>query len=106
MGLIDEYEANPTFEGNTVGAFNDVKQAREELEKYIADAQQLEKDYDIKFNFAEDENVKKYLSIIYGEGTPEILASLDIDSDKTPEEIIEMLESGERDVDILLKTDS
>ena len=106
LGLIDEYEANPTFEGNTVGAFNDVKQAREELEKYIADAQQLEKDYDIKFNFAEDENVKKYLSIIYGEGTPEILASLDIDSDKTPEEIIEMLESGERDVDILLKTDS
>ena len=106
LNLIDEYEANPTFQGNTVGAFNDVKQAREELEKYIADAQQLEKDYDIKFNFAEDENVKKYLSIIYGEGTPEILTSLDIDSSKTPEEIIEMLESGERDVDILLKGDT
>lgn len=106
LGLIDEYEANPTFEGNTVGAFNDVKQAREELEKYIADAQQLEEKYDIKFNFAEDENVKKFLSIIYGEGTPEILASLGIDSGKTPEEIIEMLESGERDVDVLLKPDS
>ena len=106
LNLIDEYEANPTFEGNTVGAFNDVKQAREELEKYIADAQQLEKDYDIKFNFAEDENVKQFLSIIYGEGTPEILTSLNIDPSKTPEEIIEMLELGERDVDVLLKPDS
>lgn len=106
LNLIDEYEANPTIQGNTVGAFNDVKQAREELEKYIADAQQVEKDYDIKFNFAEDEKVEKLLSIIYGEGTPEILASLGIDSDKTPEEIIEMLESGERDVDVLLNPDS
>lgn len=106
LELIDEYEANPTFKGNTVGAFNDVEQARKELEKYIADAQQLEEKYDIKFNFAEDENVKKILSIIYGEGTPEILASLGIDSGKTPEEIIEMLESGERDVDVLLKPDS
>ena len=106
LNLIDEYEANPTLQGNTVGAFNDVKQAREELEKYIADAQQLEDKYDIKFNFAEDEEVKKLLSIIYEEGTPEILASLGIDSGKTPEEIIEMLELGERDVDVLLKPDS
>jgi len=109
LGLIDEYEANPTLQGNTVGAFNDVKQAREELEKYIADAQQLETEYaeyDIKFNFTEDEKVEELLSIIYGEGTPEILASLGIDPDKTPEEIIEMLELGERDVDVLLKPDS
>ena len=106
LNLIDEYEANPTLQGNTVGAFNDVKQAREELEKYIADAQQLEDKYDIKFNFAEDEEVKKLLSTIYGEGTPEILASLGIDSGKTPEEIIEMLELGERDIDVLLKPDS
>ena len=106
LNLIDEYEANPTIQGNTVGAFNDVKQAREELEKYIADAQQLEDKYDIEFNFAEDEEVKKLLSIIYGEGTPEILTSLNIDPNKTPEEIIEMLESGERDVDVLFKPDS
>ena len=109
LNLIDEYEANPTLQGNTVGAFNDVKQARKELEKYIADAQQLETEYaeyDIKFNFSEDEKVKELLSIIYGEGTPEILASLGIDSGKTPEEIIEMLELGERDVDVLLKPDS
>lgn len=109
LNLIDEYEANPTFKGNTVGAFNDVKQAREELEKYIADAQQLETEYaeyDIKFNFTEDEKVEELLSIIYGEGTPEILASLDIDPDKTPEEIIEMLELGERDVDVLLRGDT
>lgn len=106
LGLIDEYEANPTIQGNTVGAFNDVKQAREELEKYIADAQQLEDKYKIEFNFAEDEEVKKLLSTIYGEGTPEILTSLNIDPSKTPEEIIEMLELGERDVDVLLKPDS
>lgn len=109
LGLIDEYEANPTFEGNTVGAFNDVKQAREELEKYIADAQQLETEYaehNIKFTFSEDKKVEELLSIIYGEGTPEILASLGIDPNKTPEEIIEMLESGERDVDVALKGDT
>ena len=106
LNIIDNYEANPEFKGNTVEAFNNVENARKELEQYIATAQQLEEKHDITFNFAEDGKVNQLLSIIYGEGTPEILASLDIDSNKTPTEIIEMLESGERDVDVLLKPDS
>jgi len=102
LNIIDNYEADPEFKGNTVEAYNDVKNAKEELDQYIANAAQLEKEHKIKFTFSEDEKVKQLLSIIYGEGTPEILGSFNIDSNRTPEEVIEMLESGERDVDVLL----
>ena len=106
LNIIDNYEANPEFKGNTVEAYNDVKNAKEELEQYIASAEQLEKEHNIKFTFSEDEKVKQLLSIIYGEGTPEILGSFNIDSNRTPAEVIEMLESGERDVDVLLHGDT
>ena len=106
LNIIDNYEADPEFKGNTVEAYNDVKNAKEELDQYIANAAQLEKEHKIKFTFSEDEKVKQLLSIIYGEGTPEILGSFNIDSNRTPAEVIEMLESGERDVDVLLHGDT
>ena len=108
LGLIDSYEANPTFKGNTVEAYNEVAQAKADLEEYLSTVQKIEKEHpELKIDFSEDPEVQRILSILYGENTtPDIKAAFEIDEDGTPEQVYEMLEEGERDVDVLLKGDT
>lgn len=108
LGLIDKYEANPTFKGNTVEAYNEIAQAKAGLQEYLSTVQQIEKAHpDLKIDFSEDPELQKYLSIIYGENTtPDLKLAFGIDEDGTSEQVYEMLEEGERDVNVLLKGDT
>lgn len=108
LGLIDEYKANPTFQGNTVGAYNEINQAKADLETYLETVRQIEKNNsNLKIDFSEDPELQRILSIIYGEGaTPDIQTALKINPDGSAEIVYEMLESGERDVDVVLKGDT
>ena len=101
LGLIDEYEANPTIEGNTVGAYNQMAQAKADLEDYIAKVKELESK-GVTIDFNNDPELQDILSRL--KGTSELRAALEIDSSN--EEILEMLESGETDAEVILSGDT
>lgn len=101
LGLIDEYEANPTIEGNTVGAYNQMAQAKADLEEYIAKVRELESK-GVTIDFNNDPELQDILSRL--KGTSELRAALEIDSSN--EEILEMLESGETDAEVILSGDT
>ena len=101
LGLIDEYEANPTIKGNTVGAYNQMAQAKADLEDYIAKVKELESK-GVTIDFNNDPELQDILSRL--KGTSELRAALEIDSSN--EEILEMLESGETDAEVILSGDT
>ena len=101
LGLIDEYEANPTIKGNTVGAYNQMAQAKADLEDYIAKVKELESK-GVTIDFNNDPELQDILSRL--KGTSELRTALEIDSSN--EEILEMLESGETDAEVILSGDT
>lgn len=99
LDIIDNYEANPTFEDNTVEAYNKAKQGIDELRAYLAVVEEASVD-DIKINFNEDAELKNIINFLTSGTTPEIRAGLNIDN--TAEEMYEILEMGYTDLDVIL----
>lgn len=99
LDIIDNYEANPTFEDNTVEAYNKAKQGIDELRAYLAVVEEASVD-DIEINFNEDAELKNIINFLTSGTTPEIRAGLKIDN--TAEEMYEILEMGYTDLDVIL----
>lgn len=102
LNIIDNYEANPTFESNTVEAYNEAKAKIDELQAYLTVAKEAGEN-GVQINFNEDEALKQLITFLTSGTTPEIRAGLEIEN--SAEEMYEILQLGYTDLDILLHGD-
>lgn len=101
--LIDNYEASPSF-GNTVGAYTEAKQAKEDLANYLEIVKEAQAN-GIHIDFINDSTLNQLLPLLT-ERNPEIKVALGMNVDVDSETILDMLENGETDIDILLQGDT
>ena len=102
LDIIDNYEANPTFESNTVEAYNEAKAKIDELQAYLTVAKEAGEN-GVQINFNEDEALKQLITFLTSGTTPEIRTGLKIEN--SAEEMYEILQLGYTDLDILLHGD-